>query len=722
MEDVGEIAALADRRPEAAAVARRRLTLFVLGQVQAEVAGRPIRLRSRKARAAIGYLALTPRAEETRERLVGLLWSESEEDKARASLRQVVHELREALEGAGIPGQMRAERLSIGLDAAQLSHDMGAVLAEAEAGRVHPRLLDTPRLPETLLEGLDDLDPSFRVWLLARRQALHDRLMQLLEPRLRAPGPGRRGFAQAILRLDPTHEEACRALMEGAAAEGDTAAALRAYEQLWTLLESEYDMEPSAPTQALVADIKSGRFEANLAARAAEAAPPAALVAAPLIGETGAAPARLARSGQAGAVQAGFDGGLPIGAPVAAAARIALLVEPFSVNGVPPERTHMVEGFRHELIACLVRFREWFVVDGPAMPPGHADARVSTRYGISATAYQAGNRISLMLTLAEQGSGVFVWSERMDLSLEGWFEAQQRVVQRIATALSSQLSAERLTRLSAVPDVSLDAYDRWLRGQAMIRRFRVEGWQRAAQLFNECIERNPGFSPAYSGLAQMDNSIHIAHPGTFRTRAREERSLALARRAVQADPTDSRAHLCLAWSYVLSGNHAQGATQVALACELNPGDSWTMVSAALMHAYASQHARAAELAARALETTLAPTPLDWTYLSIIYYLNGEDAASLNACERAGDGICVQAAWRAAALARLGLREDAARAAQDFLEQARAAWGGEEPATPEAITRWLLHLYPMRNPADWQRWRDGLARAGLPTAGVVFGQW
>ncbi|MBX9699578.1 MAG: hypothetical protein K2X74_09080, partial [Acetobacteraceae bacterium] len=485
------------------------------------------------------------------------------------------------------------------------------------------------------------------------------------------------------------------------AAEGDTAGALRAYEQLWTLLDTEYDMEPSGPTQALVAEIKSGRFDT---VRTPEAAPaPPALVGAAVAAAPGFAEAQ-------GAV------------PAVGATRIALLVEPFSVNGVPPDRTHMVEGFRHELIACLVRFREWFVVDGPSMPPGRADSRVSTRYAIGATAYQAGNRISLMLTLAERDSGLFVWSERVDLSLEGWFEAQQRIVQRIATALNAQLSAERLTRLSAVLDIPLDAYDRWLRAQSLIRRFRADDWAEAARLFQECIERNPAFSPAYSGLAQMDNSIHIAQPGTFRTRAREERSLALARRAVQADPTDSRAHLCLAWSCVLAGNHTQGATHVALACELNPADSWTLVSAALMHAYAGQHARAADLAAQALQTTIAPTPLDWTYLSIVHYLGGEDAAALDASERAGDGICVQAAWRGAALARLGRRVEAAREAQAFLDRARAAWAGEAPATAEEITRWLLHLYPMRVQADWQRWRDGLARAGLPTAGVEFGKW
>ena len=60
--------------------------------------GRAIELRTRKAGAVLSYLALSEAKQESRERLVGLLWSRSDEEKARASLRQVVRELRSTLE------------------------------------------------------------------------------------------------------------------------------------------------------------------------------------------------------------------------------------------------------------------------------------------------------------------------------------------------------------------------------------------------------------------------------------------------------------------------------------------------------------------------------------------------------------------------------------------------------------------------------------------------
>ncbi len=62
--------------------------------------------------------------------------------------------------------------------------------------------------------------------------------------------------ARALLNLDPTHEEAARALIRAHADAGDIGVALGIYKSLWDLLESEYGMEPSMPTQDLVAGIK----------------------------------------------------------------------------------------------------------------------------------------------------------------------------------------------------------------------------------------------------------------------------------------------------------------------------------------------------------------------------------------------------------------------------------------------------------------------------------
>src|SRR5665213_2176965 len=261
----------------AASALATELSVSLVGRPSITFGGHLIELRTQKARAVLSYLALTESKRESRERLVGLLWSRSDEKRARASLRQVVRELKIAFEDAGYGG-FSAGRLSIHLDVEKVEVDIESIIQLAESGSVHPLLLNTPDLGQRILEGMDDLDASFRIWVLAKRQTISDRLMRSLNAGLVAneiPAGAKTEIATAIFNLDPTHEEACCHLMRVHAEEGDVAGALRIYKALWNLLDRDYGMEPSPVTEELVAKIKLGAFEQPLAA-AKPAARPAA--------------------------------------------------------------------------------------------------------------------------------------------------------------------------------------------------------------------------------------------------------------------------------------------------------------------------------------------------------------------------------------------------------------------------------------------------------------
>ena len=239
------------------------LRISVIGGATFEYDGREINLRNRKAKAMLAYIALSETGKEQRERLAGLFWSEFGEQNARATLRQAVHELREALLAAGC-GALLATRTALGLRPSSFRVDLDQIMTAVAAHEAPEELLRHARLAETLLAGFDDLDPSFHGWLTGRRQTLHDRLIRGLEEGYHdasLPRRRRRRLAEAALLLDPTHEEACRVVMRAAAEDGELSVALRAYEELYRLLGDDYDMEPSGATQALVAEVKQGKFE-----------------------------------------------------------------------------------------------------------------------------------------------------------------------------------------------------------------------------------------------------------------------------------------------------------------------------------------------------------------------------------------------------------------------------------------------------------------------------
>ena len=97
----------------------------------------------------------------------------------------------------------------------------------------------------------------------------------------------------------------------------------------------------------------------------------------------------------------------------------------------------------------------------------------------------------------------------------------------------------------------------------------------------------------------------------------------------------------------------------------------------------------------------------------IAFLRGDYAEAVDAADRAQDVMRGMVAWRAAALWHLGRQQEAVQTGQRFINLIRSNWFGNEPPTDAAIGRWLLHMFPIRSEADWERLRDGSPGRGLP---------
>lgn len=240
----------------------RPVHLSLLGGMRISFGGREIIVKSRKAKALLAYLALTPSMKETRGRLVGLLWSESDETKAHACLRQLLHNIREVCRHEGLQG-FETDQVQVGLNAVGFTTDLSQILTSINTGIPHERLINEARISETLLSGYEDIDPAFTNWVGIMRENVRLRLLRALEVQLFQESHGfmqTKHIAVTLLQLDPTHEPACRQYMSASVGMGDVAGALMAYRRLWTHLEDDYDIEPSSETQELVVAIKCGNY------------------------------------------------------------------------------------------------------------------------------------------------------------------------------------------------------------------------------------------------------------------------------------------------------------------------------------------------------------------------------------------------------------------------------------------------------------------------------
>lgn len=122
------------------------LQLILFGEFSAAGAdGNEFAVKSKKARALLAYLALSPRLSRSREEIMALLWSDRGEAQARASLRQVLVGLRKDLSKEAV----------------------GALIITNDAVALDPdRVTIKPASPgEELLSGFHLHDPAFEDWL-----------------------------------------------------------------------------------------------------------------------------------------------------------------------------------------------------------------------------------------------------------------------------------------------------------------------------------------------------------------------------------------------------------------------------------------------------------------------------------------------------------------------------------------------------------------------------
>ncbi len=225
----------------------------------------------RKHLALLVYLALSPDHARSREHLLGLLWPEKSQNKARHSLNEALRRLRASLGAARLVSRGETVQLSdfaLEVDALQFNR-----LADRDPSHA------IGLLKGEFLEGfvLDDA-PAFEEWAEAQRTQFRSRAAALLlgvgEAALAASRfQDAQEVARRGLRLNPSSETAANLLMRAAALGGDATGALRAYHEFRGRLQREIHEEPSRELRALAERIRTERWR-RASSRYAELDPP----------------------------------------------------------------------------------------------------------------------------------------------------------------------------------------------------------------------------------------------------------------------------------------------------------------------------------------------------------------------------------------------------------------------------------------------------------------
>jgi predicted ATPase/DNA-binding SARP family transcriptional activator len=227
------------------------LEVRLIGNFDIKYDGKPILISSRAAQSLFAYLILTAGTSHRRERLAGMFWPDTTEEKARAYLRHELWRIRKAFPSQSKENFLVADDINITFNSSAEYRFDAAVLENVNEGESIKELINALSVFQgELLPGFyDDWVTQEREHLQAAFEKKISYLLELLEKEKRWHDILE--WAERWISFGQEPEVAYRYLMTAYDALGDQVKVASTYERCVKAL-GELDLEPSEQTRALV--------------------------------------------------------------------------------------------------------------------------------------------------------------------------------------------------------------------------------------------------------------------------------------------------------------------------------------------------------------------------------------------------------------------------------------------------------------------------------------
>jgi len=403
--------------------------------------------------------------------------------------------------------------------------------------------------------------------------------------------------------------------------------------------------------------------------------------------------------------------GAPPSAAPAVPHRPSIAVLPFTNMSGDAEQEYFSDGITEDLITDLSKISALFVIarnssfayKGRSVKVQEIGRDLGVRFVLEGSIRKAGNRVRITAQLINADSGGHVWAERFDRDLTDIFATQDEVVEKIVCALAVKLTQNETQRLRRHATTNVEAYEIWLRARELLGGSTRDSVLQAKAMYRRAIEIDPNFAAPHAGLALAALAEYVSDWAPDPAQALDETER-WARRAVELNDQEPVSHMALGSALLWRRDHVGALAEFRLMIALDPnfaqGHSATGV--ALMYA-----GRAAE----ALEAFALAMRLDPHYSGIVLHFLAQAHFSLGHYEPAAQRLRERIARTPGTdSSRMLLASCYGHLGR--MEEARRAWAEMLKINPDFSLEQRARVLPYKDPGDFQRIADGLAKAGL----------
>ena len=253
----------------------------------------------------------------------------------------------------------------------------------------------------------------------------------------------------------------------------------------------------------------------------------------------------------------------------------ALAVLPLEDLSRDPKEAYFADGMTDELITDLAKMGSLRVTSRTSVMRYKGTKQSIAEIGrelhvdavVEGTVTRSGHRVRITAQLIQVSTDMHLWAETYERDLSEVLALQRAVATDIARRVNVVVRPPQLPRI-----VNPESYGLYLKGRYFFHQYTSQGWQRAIEHFNQAIQRDPTFAPAYSGLA--DAYVVAGAYDAIPTKEALTLGKAAAARALQLDDTLASAHYALATVHTwYDWDWPNAEREFHRALELNPNDA-----------------------------------------------------------------------------------------------------------------------------------------------------
>jgi adenylate cyclase len=288
----------------------------------------------------------------------------------------------------------------------------------------------------------------------------------------------------------------------------------------------------------------------------------------------------------------------------------SIAVLPFADLSEKKDQEYFADGLAEEILNLLTEIPTLSVIGrtssfqfkGTNVDLRAIGEKLGAAYVLEGSVRKSSDHVRVTAQLISTRDGIHRWSNTYDRPLGDVLKLQDQLAAGVARAMEITIGGDGLQ--SHTTTQSAEAYDLYLRGLHSMERYDREGFEAAANYFQQALDVDPAFAAAAAQLGR--NVLFLAEFGFAPPRQTYERARRTLETAIRLDPSSGLAHGWLGWVHMAYDWDWQAAdTEMQQALRLSPREPVVLLCVSRL-AHALGHL---DDAIRLLSSVLSRDPL-----------------------------------------------------------------------------------------------------------------